>query len=128
MELNPGVLLHNGIYRILETLGQGGFGITYLAIDTRFDIKVAIKEFFPQTLYGRTGGSHEMRPWTDSNQAPVIELRRKLFKEASGLAKFNHRNIGRVMDLFEENGTAYFASGISFNNFVVIRIAFNTEC
>lgn len=46
MELNPGVLLHNGIYRILETLGQGGFGITYLAIDTRFDIKVAIKEFF----------------------------------------------------------------------------------
>lgn len=108
MELNPGVLLHNGIYRILGTLGQGGFGITYLAIDTRFDIKVAIKEFFPQTFCGRTGGSHEMRPSTDSNEALVIELRRKFFKEASNLAKFNHRNIVRVMDLFEENGTAYF--------------------
>lgn len=108
MELKTGVLLHNGIYRILGTLGQGGFGITYLAIDTRFDIKVAIKEFFPQTFCGRTGGSHEMRPSTDSNEALVIELRRKFFKEASSLAKFNHRNIVRVMDLFEENGTAYF--------------------
>jgi serine/threonine protein kinase len=28
-------------YRILEILGQGGFGITYLAEDTRMRIKVA---------------------------------------------------------------------------------------
>lgn len=108
MERNPGVLLHNGIYRILETLGQGGFGITYLAIDTRFNSKVAIKEFFPQTFCGRNGGSNEMRLCTDSNTAVVNDLKSKFFKEASNLAKFNHRNIVRVMDLFEENGTAYF--------------------
>lgn len=108
MELKTGVLLHNGIYRILGTLGQGGFGITYLAFDTRFNSNVAIKEFFPQTFCGRNGGSYEIKPCTASNEALVNDLKCKFFKEAQNLAKFNHRNIVRVQDLFKENGTAYF--------------------
>lgn len=44
--LQPGAMLQEGKYRILSILGQGGFGVTYLAKNTLLDGKVAIKEFF----------------------------------------------------------------------------------
>ena len=44
--LRPNTTLQGGKYRIERVLGQGGFGITYLARNTVFDIDVAIKEFF----------------------------------------------------------------------------------
>lgn len=37
-------------YRIESVLGQGGFGITYLALDTNLDKQVAIKEYLPIEL------------------------------------------------------------------------------
>ena len=46
MHLKENTTLQGGRYRIIRTLGQGGFGITYLAEDTRFGETVAIKEFF----------------------------------------------------------------------------------
>ena len=46
MTLQQDYTLQDGNYRILKVLGQGGFGITYLAIQVRLDRKVAIKEFF----------------------------------------------------------------------------------
>ena len=53
MELNTGKELQNGKYRILGILGQGGFGITYLAEQTSLGRKVAIKEFFMKDLCNR---------------------------------------------------------------------------
>ena len=50
--LSPGFRIH--WYEIESLLGQGGFGITYLARDTNLDQKVAIKEFLPSDLAGRT--------------------------------------------------------------------------
>ena len=47
-ELKIGATLQNGKYRIEHVLGQGGFGITYLATQTTLGCKVAIKEFFFQ--------------------------------------------------------------------------------
>ena len=44
--LRPNTILQGGKYRIERVLGQGGFGITYLARNTVFNIDVAIKEFF----------------------------------------------------------------------------------
>ena len=51
MELRPGTLLKNNSYRILETLGKGGFGITYLAEHLHMQRRVCIKEYFPTSLY-----------------------------------------------------------------------------
>lgn len=52
-QLQQGVTLQNGKYAIVRVLGQGGFGITYLAIQTTLNRKVAIKEFFMTSLCTR---------------------------------------------------------------------------
>ena len=46
MQLKPGTELQNGKYRIIKTLGQGGFGITYEAEQVLLRRKIALKEFF----------------------------------------------------------------------------------
>jgi serine/threonine protein kinase len=58
--LQPNTTLQGGKYRIERVLGQGGFGITYLARNTVFDIDVAIKEFFMKDENGRNGSSITM--------------------------------------------------------------------
>ncbi len=94
-------------YRIEGILGQGGFGITYLATDTSLQIKVAIKEYYPRefavrdrTLTIRASGNNEDR------ENFTWGLKRFL-EEARILARFDHPNIVSVRRFFETNGTAY---------------------
>ena len=59
MELQAGALLQGGKYKIEKSLGQGGFGITYLAEQTNLGRKVCIKEFFMKE-YGERTTSQEV--------------------------------------------------------------------
>ena len=108
MELNTGKELQNGKYRILGILGQGGFGITYLAEQTSLGRKVAIKEFFMKDLCNRDDdGSHVSVPSVGSKEL-VERFRQKFLKEARSIASLEHKHIVPVIDVFEENGTAYY--------------------
>ena len=93
-------------YRIESVLGQGGFGITYLATDTNLDQPVAIKEFLPSGLAVRTHDSG-VHPASDGRADTFGWGLNRFLSEARTLAQFRHPNIVRVYSVFEANGTAY---------------------
>ena len=105
--LQENTTLQGGKYRILRVLGQGGFGITYLAEHTLLGKQVAIKEFFMKEFCNRDGNSH-VSLGSQGSAEIVNRFRAKFLKEARNLSQFDHPNIIRVSDVFEENGTAYF--------------------
>lgn len=93
-------------YRIDAVLGQGGFGITYLATDVNLDVKVAIKEYLPGALAQRATDRSVLPRWPDDQDAYVQGLESFLV-EARTLATFRHPHIVRVARFFEANHTAY---------------------
>ena len=93
-------------YRIESILGQGGFGITYLATDTKLDQSVAIKEYMPLDLASREGDSSVM-PVTDEREEAFEWGRTRFLEEAKTLVKFKHRNTVRVLFYTEANNTGY---------------------
>lgn len=107
-ELHANTSLQNRRYAIKKTLGQGGFGITYLAYDNVNRRQVAIKEFFMKELCNRNGKHHMSVPSTGSRQL-VDKFRAKFLKEANTIANLSHPNIIKIYDIFEENDTAYYA-------------------
>ena len=105
--LPPGTLLH-GAYRIERILGQGGFGITYLAYEIRLDRHVAIKEFFPKDYCDRESTSSQVTIGTENTKAFVESLKEKFLREGKNIVKFDHPGIIKVHTAFEENSTAYY--------------------
>jgi serine/threonine protein kinase len=102
--LPPGHRLH--WYLIERVLGQGGFGITYLARDENLDQSVAIKEFLPSEIAVRApDGTIQPRSTADAEQYRWGKER--FLAEARTLARFNHPNIIQVFSVFEANHTAY---------------------
>lgn len=106
--LKEGATLRHDSYRILRILGQGGFGITYLALDLNLDRKVAIKEFFPKDYCDREGETSHVTLGTSSMEEFVTRLKAKFLKEARNIAKFDDPGIIRIHAAFEENNTAYY--------------------
>lgn len=104
--LQPNTILQGGKYRIERVLGQGGFGITYLARNTVFDIDVAIKEFFMKDENDRDGSSVTM-PNTTKQELFHGQME-KFKKEAKRMFAIKNEHVVGVQDLFEENGTAYY--------------------
>ena len=105
-QLNQGATLQNGKYRIEKVLGQGGFGITYLATQTVLGYKVAIKELFMQGVNDRQDSSVTVSNNANSNL--FAHQKRKFVKEAQRIAGLNNKHIVKVHDMFEENDTAYY--------------------
>ncbi len=107
MQLRNNSALQNGKYQIIRVLGQGGFGITYLAENLLLDKKVAIKEFFPKEYCDRDSTSR-LTLGTQNNAETVGRLKDRFLKEAKNIAKLDHPGIIRIHDVFEENNTAYY--------------------
>jgi hypothetical protein len=93
-------------YVIGSVIGKGGFGITYLALDTNLDQRVAIKEFLPVELATRSDDSH-VHPISREHGDTYGWGLNRFVTEARTLAKFRHPNVVRVMSVFEANSTAY---------------------
>lgn len=115
LALQPGCILA-GRYVLGRVLGQGGFGITYLAEDEKAkksgaaDARVAIKEFFPENLANRQPGMSGVTAFSGEKEEDFRFGREKFLEEAKTLAKFSALpNVVKVYSYFEENGTAYFA-------------------
>ncbi len=105
--LPTNTLLQGGKYKIERVLGQGGFGITYLATQVMLDRKVCIKEFFFKDYCNRTVVGH-VTSSTAENRDIVVRFLNKFLKEARTISRLDHPNIIRILDIFEENGTAYY--------------------
>ncbi len=99
----------NGKYIVGRTLGQGGFGITYIGWDLNLHVKVAIKEYFPDGFVAREQYTHTtVLPFTGDAESMFERGRTGFLNEAQILAKFSEENcIVSVKDYFLENGTAY---------------------
>lgn len=108
MQLKQGALLQGGKYKIEKVLGQGGFGITYLATQDILDRKVAIKEFFFKEFCEREDGTCTVTPGTQSNKTLVEKFLNKFIKEAKTISTLHHPNIIQIHDIFRENNTAYY--------------------
>ena len=93
-------------YEIESILGQGGFGITYLARDTNLNNQVAIKEFLPTQLAIRTHDS-SIQPMSEGHVDTYAWGLARFLTEARTLVQFKHPNIVQVFTVFEANNTAY---------------------
>lgn len=117
-QLTTNTLLQGGKYKIEKVLGQGGFGITYLAKQSvsiegplgkmNVEIDVTIKEFFMKDLCNRNEETSMVTVPSTGSVEFVEKFRQKFLKEAHNISKLNHPNIIKVVDVFEENGTAYY--------------------
>lgn len=108
MQLKQGTFLQGGKYKIEKVLGQGGFGITYLATQDILERKVAIKEFFFKVFCEREEWTNTITLGTQANKTTVEKFLKKFIKEAQTISALHHPNIVQIHDIFRENNTAYY--------------------
>ena len=104
--LQPNTTLQGGKYRIERVLGQGGFGITYMAIQVSANCQVAIKELFLNGVNERAGNS--IRVSNSVNDSLFEKQKEKFKKEAKRIMSLDNEHVVKVYDLFEENNTVYY--------------------
>lgn len=102
--LEPGTLVEE--YRIESLLGEGGFGLTYLAFDTQLEKRVAIKEYLPAEFAHRTT-ERTVRPRAPNTEELFQWGLDTFINEARTLARFHNPHIVQVYRFIEANGTAY---------------------
>ncbi|KAB2928914.1 MAG: serine/threonine protein kinase, partial [Candidatus Contendobacter sp.] len=111
LEGRSGALLPVGTqlkgYVVGEKLGQGGFGITYRGFDVTLKMKVAIKEYYPSELVGRSTDRKTVVLNAHDHEDLFHYGLRTFLQEAQTVAQLRHPHLVRVLNYFELNDTAY---------------------
>jgi len=109
----PGHMLPVGTrlreYEITGLIGEGGFGIVYLAEDVSLQRRVAVKEYMPSSMASRVGGSMTIVVKSERHRETFAAGLKSFVNEARLLARFDHPALVKVYRFWEENGTAYMA-------------------
>ncbi len=120
--LQEGAILQKGRYKIVRYISSGGFGCTYEAEHVMLKKRVAIKEFFVKDFCNREDITSHVTVGTISKKGLVDKLKKKFVDEARAISALQHPGIVRVLDVFEENETAYYVmdyiDGLSLNDIV----------
>lgn len=119
MNLPNGHLLQNGKYRLTHVVGQGGFGITYRGVwytevkgslgTVKTEVPICVKEYFFKDYCYREPGSQAVKVHSETGKVLFNKFKEKLIKEAKILSEVHHPYIVNVLEVFEENNTAYIA-------------------
>src|SRR5215218_7911228 len=96
-------------YEINGLIGEGGFGIVYLAWDHSLQRKVAVKEYMPASMASRVTGSSAIVVKSERHLDTFRAGLKSFVNEARLLARFDHPSLVKVYRFWEENGTAYMA-------------------
>ncbi|MCR5576009.1 MAG: serine/threonine protein kinase [Oscillospiraceae bacterium] len=125
LALKPSSIL-NGRYILGHVLGQGGFGITYLAWDDNMKERVAIKEYLPSEFAVRYPGSPSVQVHSANQTENFAYGKAQFLEEAKTLAAFiGDSHIVRIYSYFEENGTAYYCmeyvDGLPLDKYMATR-------
>jgi len=117
MNLPEGHSLQNAKYHLNRVIGQGGFGITYLGVwntevkgqlgKVRTEVPVCIKEYFFKDYCYRDKKTSQVLVHSDTGKLLFNKFKEKLIKEAKILSDVHHPYIVNVLEVFEENNTAY---------------------
>ncbi|MGH6647492.1 serine/threonine protein kinase [Aquabacterium sp.] len=95
-----------GEFEITSMLGEGGFGIVYMAWDHSLERRVALKEYMPSALAARSGGT-QVSVKSERHRDTFEAGLRSFVNEAKLLAQFDHASLVKVYRFWEANGTAY---------------------
>ena len=119
MELPTGHYLQNGKYQLTDVVGRGGFGITYRGIwftevkgalgKVKTEVPICIKEYFFKDYCYRDEQSFAVNVHSETGRTLFEKFKEKLIKEAKILSDVHHPHIVNVLEVFEENDTAYIA-------------------
>lgn len=99
--------LRLGEYEILSVIGEGGFGIVYLAYDHFLQRQVALKEYMPSSLAGRARSGMEVVVKSERHRETFQAGLKSFVNEARLLAQFDHPALVKVYRFWEANCTAY---------------------
>lgn len=107
-------------YRVIKTLGEGGFGITYLAEDELLQRRVVVKEHFPNSLCYRQDVTLNVRLHAEQGRSGYRWAMANFLREVRLLASLDHPNLPKVYSFFEAHETAYYVTeyidGMSLTN------------
>lgn len=122
-QIAPGTVIGNR-YTLGNVIGEGGFGITYIALENTLGITVAIKEYYPFGYCNRnTTVSNTVAVTSDDKQEYFEKGRSRFLQEAKTLARFQEApGVVNVIDFLEENNTAYivmeYLDGITLRDYL----------